>query len=45
MKEKNYTERDGKIYALVSYRDSQGRRRQLWRKAAGTSMERESHAG
>lgn len=41
MKEKNYTERDGKIYALVSYRDSQGKRRQLWRRAESKSDARE----
>src|SRR5437667_10916427 len=27
---KNYVERDGKIYARVTYRDSNGNRRQIW---------------
>ncbi|HKQ06160.1 MAG TPA: tyrosine-type recombinase/integrase [Blastocatellia bacterium] len=33
MREKPYTERDGKIYAVVNYTDSKGVRRQIWRKA------------
>jgi hypothetical protein len=41
MREKNYTERDGKIYALVSYTDTDGKRRQIWRKAESKSDARE----
>src|SRR5260370_431167 len=32
MKTKNYVERNKKIYARVTYRDSAGRRRQIWRR-------------
>src|SRR5437660_4595831 len=30
---KNYVERDGTIYARITYRDSNGKRRQIWRHA------------
>lgn len=30
---KNYVERGGKIYARITYRDSTGKRRQIWRRA------------
>jgi hypothetical protein len=41
MREKPSTERDGKICALVSYTDSTGKRRQIWRKAESKSDARE----
>jgi integrase len=41
MREKRYVERDGKIYARVSYTDSSGKRRQLWRKAESKSDAKE----
>ena len=41
MREKHYVERDGKIYALVSYTDSTGKRRQIWRLAESKSHAKE----
>jgi len=32
-KTKNYVERNGKVYARISYKDSAGKRRQIWRRA------------
>jgi len=32
-KTKNYVERNGKVYARISYTDSAGKRRQIWRRA------------
>jgi integrase len=34
---RRYVERDGKIYARVSYTDGAGKRRQIWRRAASKS--------
>ena len=36
-----YVERDGKIYARVSYTDSSGKRRQIWRRAESKSDAKE----
>src|SRR5262249_49024512 len=36
-----YVEREGKIYARVTYTDESGRRRQVWRKADSKSHARE----
>ena len=40
-KEKRYVEKDGKIYARVSYTDAAGKRRQIWRKAESKSDAKE----
>jgi len=40
-KEKRYVEKDGKIYARVSYTNSAGKRRQIWRKAESKSDAKE----
>src|SRR5262249_39969889 len=34
---KSYVKKRGKIYARISYRDSQGKRRQIWRKVENKS--------
>lgn len=41
MKEKRYVEKDGKIYARVSYTDSSGKRKQVWRRAESKSDAKE----
>jgi integrase len=38
---KRYVERDGKIYARVTYRDGSGKERQIWRRAESKSDARE----
>lgn len=40
-KEKRYVEKDGKIYARVSYTDAAGKRHQIWRKAESKSDAKE----
>lgn len=40
-KEKRYVEKDGKIYARVSYTNLAGKRRQIWRKAESKSDAKE----
>jgi integrase len=40
-REKRYVERDGKFYARVTFTDSTGKRRQLWRKAESRSDAKE----
>src|ERR1044071_1869370 len=41
MREKPYVERNGKIYALVSFRNSKGQRQQIWRKAESKTHARQ----
>jgi len=38
---KNYVEREGKIYARITYRDSNNKRRQIWRRADSKTDARE----
>jgi hypothetical protein len=38
---KRYVERDGNIYARVTYVDSSGKERQIWRRAESKSDARE----
>ena len=40
-KDKRYVERDGKVYARITYIDSAGKERQIWRKAESKSHAKE----
>jgi integrase len=41
MREKSYVERNGKFYAIVSFTNSEGKRKQIWRKAESKTDARE----